>query len=66
MIYGAKSGTSLATDPTGKSVYVGIKTAGATGAAVASKTKTTTGTGTEDYMLAIKKFDVGNAEWDLI
>lgn len=66
MIYGAKSGTSLATEPTGKSVYVGIKTAGATGVAVASKTKTTTGTGTEDYMLAIKKFDVGNAEWDLI
>lgn len=63
MIYGVKSGTSLANDPTGKSVYVGVKTAGATGVAVASKTKTTTGSGTEDYMLAIKKFDVGNAGW---
>lgn len=59
-IYGAKVGTSLATVPTAKSGYVAIKTAGVTGSAIASATKTkSTGSGTEDYVFNTRLFDLG-------
>jgi hypothetical protein len=63
MIYGATSGTDLATKPTTGKCYVGVKTAGATTVAVASKTKTTTGSGTEGYVIKIKEFEPALGTW---
>ena len=63
MIYGATSGIDLATKPTTGKCYVGVKTAGATGVAVASKTKTASGTGTEGYVIAIKEFEPALGTW---
>lgn len=63
-IYGKVSGTDLATKPTTGKCYVGVKTAGATGVAVASKTKTmTTGSGTEDYVIKMKEFEPALGTW---
>ena len=64
MIYGATSGVDLATKPTTGKCYVGVKTAGATGVAVASKTKTMIGgSGTEGYVIKIKEFEPALGTW---
>ena len=64
MIYGATSGTTLATAPTTGKCYVGVKTAGATTAAVASKTKVVaSGSGTEGYVIAMKEFEPALGTW---
>lgn len=64
MIYGATSGVDLATKPTTGKCYVGVKTAGATTVAVASKTKTMIGgSGTESYVIKIKEFEPALGTW---
>ena len=61
-IFGAKTGTDLATLPTGGVGFVAVATAGTTGNAIASATKTkSTGTGTEDYLFKVKYYDLGTA-----
>jgi hypothetical protein len=62
-IYGEVSGTDLATKPTTGKCYVGVKTAGATGVAVASKVKVSTGTGTETYVIKMKEFEPALGTW---
>ena len=66
IIHGKKFGTTLATEPTGGKVYVGTKTKGASGVAVACKTKVGNGTAVEDYVFAIKNFNVANGEWETV
>ena len=64
MIYGATTGAGLATKPTTGKCYVGVKTAGTTGNAIASKAKTmTTGSGTEDYVIKMKEFEPALGTW---
>lgn len=65
-IYGAKVGTSESVLPTAKSGYIAIATAGVSGSAVASTTKTAVGTtpGTEDYVLNIRYFNLGTLAFE--
>lgn len=65
-IYGAKVGTSLSVLPTAKSGYIAIATAGVSGSAIASTTKTAVGTtpGTEDYVLNIRYFNLGTLAFE--
>lgn len=65
-IYGAKVGTSVSVLPTAKSGYIAIATAGVSGSAIASTTKTAVGTnpGTEDYVLNIRYFNLGTLAFE--